>query len=139
MISQNIEQDKLINPGNEISTGGTEDLYVILEDMNSACRDIQLSMLTTADGLIMTAVGTVLDPGQVGAMCTELITVCHKAAKQLEQGELEQMIIRCSEGCMFLMPAGEFAVLAIMCVPDINLGLLILEAQRSASLIQNSL
>jgi len=139
MISQNVEQDKLINPGNEISTGGTEDLHIILEDMNSACRDIRLSMLTTADGLIMTAVGTVLDPEQVGAMCTELITVCHKAAKQLEQGELEQMIIRCSEGCMFLMPAGEFAVLAIMCTPDINLGLLMLEAQRSASLIQNLL
>lgn len=131
--------DNLITPNNDISTGGTEGLHNILEDMNSECRDIQLSMLTTTDGLTMTAVGTVLDPDQVGAMCTELISVCHKATEQLEQGELEQMILRCSKGCMFLMPAGEFAVLAIMSMPDVNLGLLMLEAQRSATLIQKLL
>jgi len=136
MSNTQINSDSLINPNNAISTGGTEDLHAILDDMNSECRDIQLSMLTTSDGLTLTAVGTVLDPDQVGAMCTELMTVCHKATKQLEQGELEQMILRCSEGCMFLMPAGEFAVLAIMCTPDVNLGLLMLEAQRSAVLIQ---
>ncbi len=134
-----LDSEHLINPNNEISTGGTEDVQVVLEDMNATCREIQLSMLTTTDGLTMTAVGTVLDPDQVGAMCTELITVCHKAAQQLEQGELEQMILRCSKGCMFLMPAGEFAVLAIMSVPDVNLGLLMLEAQRSATLIQKIL
>ncbi|HED33958.1 MAG TPA: hypothetical protein ENJ08_07040 [Gammaproteobacteria bacterium] len=128
--------DKLIIPDSEISSGGTEEIQTALKDMNSECRDIQLSMLTTVDGLTMTAVGTVLDPDQVGAMCTELITVCLKAARQLEQGELEQMILRCSDGCMFLMPAGELAVLAIMSAPDVNLGLLVLEAQRTATLIQ---
>jgi len=131
--------NKLITPDSEISTGGTEEIQRILKEMNTECRDIQLSMLTTVDGLTMTAVGTVLDPEQVGAMCTELISVCHKAAEQLEQGELEQMILRCRAGCMFLMPAGDLAVLAIMSTPDVNLGLLILEAQRTAVLIQKLL
>jgi uncharacterized protein len=131
--------DKLINPAASISTGGTEDMVNILKDMNNQCREIQLSMISTADGLTMSAVGTVLDPDQVGAMCTELITVCNKAAKELEQGELQQMILRCSDGCMFLMPAGEHAVLAIMCIPDVNLGLLVLEAQRAANSIKNTL
>jgi len=131
--------DKLITPDASISTGGTEDMVDILKDMNNQCREIQLSMISTADGLTMSAVGTVLDPDQVGAMCTELITVCNKAAKELEQGNLKQMILRCSDGCMFLMPAGEHAVLAIMSVPDVNLGLLVLEAQRAASLIQKVL
>lgn len=131
--------NKLIHPEAKLSVGGTEDIENILKDMNTECRDIQLSMISTNDGLTMTAVGTVLDPDQVGAMCSELITVCNKAAKQLEQGSLEQMILRCSEGCLFLMPAGNYAILAIMCAPDVNLGLLILEAQRAAGLIKNEL
>jgi len=133
------QHNNLINPNATISTGGTEDMVEILKDMNSQCREIQLSMVSTADGLTMSAVGTVLDPDQVGAMCTELMTVCNKAAKELEQGDLQQMILRCSEGCMFLMPAGKHAVLALMSVPDVNLGLLMLEAQRAATLIQKAL
>jgi len=139
MINLTNSSDKLITPNASISTGGTEDMVNILKDMNNQCREIQLSMVSTADGLTMSAVGTVLDPDQVGAMCTELITVCNKAARELEQGNLEQMILRCSDGCMFLMPAGEHAVLAIMSVPDVNLGLLVLEAQRAARLIQEAL
>ncbi|VAW58790.1 hypothetical protein MNBD_GAMMA08-1506 [hydrothermal vent metagenome] len=135
----NSSDNKLINPNATLSTGGTEAITDILKDMNNQCREIQLSMISTADGLTMSAVGTVLDPDQVGAMCTELIAVCHKAAKELEQGDLQQMILRCSEGCMFLMPAGDHAVLAIMSVPDVNLGLLVLEAKRAATLIQHLL
>ncbi len=131
--------NNLILPGAAINTGGTEIIVDILKDMNNQCQEIQLSMISTADGLTMSAVGTVLDPDQVGAMCTELISVCNKAAKELEQGELLQMILRCSEGCMFLMPAGEHAVLAIMTVSNVNLGLLVLEAQRAAALIQKAL
>jgi len=40
---------------------------------------------------------------------------------------------------MFLMPAGDHAVLTIMSVPDVYLGLLVLEAQRAATLIQKNL
>ncbi|VAW69567.1 hypothetical protein MNBD_GAMMA09-2524 [hydrothermal vent metagenome] len=139
MDKTNSSSDKLIIPDAGLNTSGTENITGVLKDMNTQCREIQLSMVSTTDGLTMTAVGTVLDPDQVGAMCTELIAVCNKAARQLEQGELLQMILRCTEGCLFLMPAGEYAVLAIMSVPDVNLGLLILEAQRAAKLIKNTL
>ncbi len=133
------KEKTLISPSVEMSTGGTEEITHLLLDLNRHCLDIQLSMVSTRDGLTISSCGTVLDPDQVGAMCSELITVCHKAACQLEQGELDQMILRCSNGCLFLMPAGEHAVLAIMAVPEVNLGMLLLEAQRAARLIQAAL
>ena len=129
----------LIHPGVKLETGGTDDINNILLDLNNICRDIQLSMISTTDGLTMSACGTVLDPDQVGAMCSELTAVCNKAARQLEQGNLQQMFLRCSEGTLLLMAAGEFAILAIMCQPDVNLGLLLIEAQRAATLIQAAL
>ena len=122
-----------------MSTGGTEEINSVLSELNRFCPDIQLLMVSRQDGLTMSALGTVIDPDQVGAMCTELLTVCNKAARELERGELEQMFLRCSSGCLFLMPAGNQAVLAIMTISNVNLGILIIEAQRAASEINKLL
>jgi predicted regulator of Ras-like GTPase activity (Roadblock/LC7/MglB family) len=126
------DADSLFEPRRSMSTGGTEELNSVLAELNQFCPDIQLSMVSTQDGLTMSALGAVIESDQVGAMCTELMTVCNKAAKELERGELELMVIRCSSGCLFLMPAGQQAVLAIMTIQNINLGMLIIEAQRAA-------
>lgn len=133
------DNDSLFEPKQSISTGGTEELNSVLVELNRFCPDIQLSMVSTQDGLTMSALGTVIDPDQVGAMCTELLAVCNKASRELERGELEQMLLRCSAGCLFLMPAGGQAVLAIMATQNVNLGMLIIEAERAAAEIGNLL
>lgn len=139
MDSNETVTNVLIEPINTLSTGGTEELNSILEDLQSACLDIQLSMIATTDGLTMSSLGTVLDPDQVGAMCSELQTVCNKTANELQQGILEQMLLKCSDGYMLVTTAGDHAVLAIMTKPSINLGFLIIESQRAADQIKNSL
>ena len=126
------DNESLFEPRLSMSTGGTEEVNTVLTELNQFCPEIQLSMVSTQDGLTMSAIGAVIDPDQVGAMCTELLAVCNKAARQLERGELNQMVIRCSNGCLFLMPAGEQAVLAIMTVEKVNLGMIIIEAERAA-------
>jgi len=131
-----VSNSLLIEPVNSLPSGGTEELNLILDDLHSVCMDIQLSMIATRDGLTMTSQGTVLDPDQVGAMCSELQTVCDKTAHQLEQGVLEQMLLKCSRGYLLLTTAGEHAVLSVMAKPDSNLGMIILETQRAANAIK---
>ena len=133
------ENESLFEPKRAMSTGGTEEVSSVLAELNQFCPDIQLSMVSTHDGLTMSALGAVMAPDQVGAMCTELLAVCNKAAKELERGELEQMLLRCSSGCLFLMPAGNHAVLAIMATQAVNLGMLVIEAQRAAGEINKLL
>lgn len=139
MNDDDINRLMLIEPVNNLSTGGTEELNDILEDLHGVCQDIQLSMVATRDGLTMSSLGTVIDPDQVGAMCSELQSVCDKTAKQLEQGMLQQMLLMCSQGYLLLTTAGDHAVLAVMARPNSNLGFLFLEAQRAADAIQRSL
>jgi predicted regulator of Ras-like GTPase activity (Roadblock/LC7/MglB family) len=129
----------LIEPINSLPTGGTEELDSILKELHSVCLEIQLSMIATQDGLTMASLGTVVEPDQVGAMCSELQTVCDKTAFQLEQGILDQMLLKCSDGYLLLTTAGEHAILAIMTKPHSNLGLLFLESQRAAKAIINSI
>lgn len=121
------------------SESGTEDLQKILDDLNRACKDIQLSMVATRDGLTMTSLGSVLDPDRVGAMCSELLAVCEKTAIELQRGTLQEMLVKCSDGCLVLMSIGDQAVLAIMTREDANLGLVFLESERAVAAIKKSL
>ncbi|MDH5471624.1 MAG: roadblock/LC7 domain-containing protein [Gammaproteobacteria bacterium] len=139
MNNMSSENESLFEPRQSMSTGGTEEVNSVLAELNQFCPDIQLSMVSTQDGLTMSALGAVIDPDQVGAMCTELLAVCNKAARELERGELNQMVMRCSNGCLFLMPAGDQAVLAIMTIQNVNLGMVIIEAERAAMEINNLL
>lgn len=130
--------DALFIP-DKTSGGGTEELQQILDNLNRACKDIQLSMVSTRDGLTMTSLGSVLDPERVGAMCSEFLAVCEKTAIELQRGTLEQMLVKCSDGCLVLMSAGDQAVLAIMTRQDANLGMIFLEGGRAAEEIIKAL
>lgn len=130
--------DSLIQPENT-AEGGTEGLRAVLDDLHRACKDIQLSMVATRDGLTMSSLGTVLEPERVGAMCSELLTVCEKTAKELQRGHLEQMLVKGENGCLLLLSSGEHAVLAVMSRPDANLGMVFLEAERAALAISQAI
>lgn len=128
--------EPLIEPEVSGATGGTGELKTILEDLNHACKDIQLSMITTYDGLTMTSLGSVVDPDRVGAMCSDLLSLCEKTAKELQRGEVEQLLLKGKNGGMLILPAGDKAVLAVMTRPDVNLGMVFLESERAAMLTQ---
>jgi predicted regulator of Ras-like GTPase activity (Roadblock/LC7/MglB family) len=132
-------EQPLIEPGAPEATGGTDGLREILDGLNSSCKDIQLSMVTTHDGLTMVSLGSVLDPDRVGAMCSDLLSLCEKTAKELERGEVEQLLLKGKNGSMVVMPAGSHAVLAVMTRKDALLGMIFIESERAARLIQSAL
>ena len=131
-MNTNEQQDPL-------STDGTTDVNNILKDLNAASEDILLSMVATVDGLTITSLGAVYDDNKVGAMCSELLTVCARSAKELQQGNINEMFLRCSDSNIFLIPSGTMVVLAIITKPEINLGLLLIEAERAAKAISSCL
>jgi predicted regulator of Ras-like GTPase activity (Roadblock/LC7/MglB family) len=111
----------------------------ILGDLNDNSKDVQVSMVATTDGLTMLALGGVVDADRVGAMCSDLLSLCRSAALELQRGEVEHVLMKASHGCMLLTPAGPQAVLAIMARPDSNLGMLMLDARQAAAAIPGAL
>jgi len=109
-------------------------LHNILVDLNASCDEILLSMITTSDGLTISSIGN-MHEDKVSAMCSELLTVCSRSAEALKQGEVNEMLLRCSETNMLLMPTGKMVVLALITQQEINLGLLFIEAQRAKKAI----
>ncbi|MCK5697741.1 MAG: roadblock/LC7 domain-containing protein [Gammaproteobacteria bacterium] len=113
---------------------GTEALNNVLLDLNASCDDILLSMITTSDGLTISSIGNTHED-KVSAMCSELLTVCSRSAKALKQGDVNEMLLRCSDTNMLLVPVGNLMVLALITKQEMNLGLLFIEAQRAKQAI----
>lgn len=117
------------------SSTGINRLRDILGDLNDNSKDVQVSMVVTSDGLTMLALGGAVEADRIGAMCSDLLSLCRSAALELQRGEVEHVLMKANQGCMLLTPAGPHAMLAIMARPDSNLGMLMLDARQAAAAI----
>ena len=109
----------------------------ILQDLHSVSDDILLSLVTTWDGLTISTHNNLSnnDDQTMAAMTSELLSVSKRSAQALESGDVNEMLLHCSKNNILLMPSGSIVVLALITKPDINLGLLFIEARRAAQAV----
>lgn len=100
------------------------DLESVLQELNSANPNILLSIVVSPDGLVIAHEGNVQDADRVAALYIELQLVCGKIIDELQYGQVEEMFIRSSSGCVTILPVFEKAILACMSTPDVNSGML---------------
>jgi uncharacterized protein len=117
-------------------TGALQD---ILAGLNAACADIRLSLVVSSDGLTMATLGHVDDADRAGAMCAALLNLCRSTTLDLQRGAAEQVLVTGDGGAMLLTAAGPQAMLAALARTDTNLGLLLLEARRAATMVAEAL
>ena len=110
-------------------------LRTLLVDLNSASKDIEASAVVTRDGLTLTsALAQGVDTDRLGAMCATLLGLAETTSNELARGELEQVMIKGSRGCVLTMQIDRHAVLAVVGRPTMNLGMVFVEAKRCARL-----
>ena len=89
--------------------------------------------MVTGDGLTLAAVlGEGVDPDRFGAMCASLLALADRAAQEISRGQLKQVLIEGDKGTMLLIYAGDDAVLAVAARSTGNLGMVFLEARKTA-------
>jgi hypothetical protein len=108
-------------------------LRSVLRGLNAASTDIEASAVVTGDGLTLASVlGDGVDPDRFGAMCASLLALSDRAAQEIARGRLKQVLIEGDKGTMLLVYAGDNAVLAVAARPTGNLGMVFLEARKTA-------
>jgi len=106
----------------------------ILKRLNSTSSDIQASAVMSRDGHTLASVlGDTVNSIRLGAMCATLLSLGEKASLELNRGKLRQILIHGEEGYVLLLRIGEKAVLAVVSQPGANLGMLLVEARRTAA------
>ncbi len=115
-------------------------LRSILRRLNTSSPDIEASAVISGDGLTIASVlGEGVDPDRFGAMCASLLALADRAAQEIARGQLKQVLVEGDKGTMLLVQAGSEAVLAVAARPTINLGMVFLEARKTALKVQGAM
>ncbi|MCL7715014.1 roadblock/LC7 domain-containing protein [Stenotrophomonas mori] len=91
---------------------------------------VQALAWVSADGRVLTSVAPRLDPDRIGAMSASLLALSQAASREVELGGLRQVILNGEQRTMLFSAAGEDEVLLIAADNQVNLGRLLLHAQR---------
>lgn len=110
-------------------------LRPVLRELNASSADIEASAVITRDGFTISAVlDEKVDVDRLGAMCATLLSLADTTSNELERGELEEVLIKGNIGYVLVVHIGKNAVLAVVARATVNLGMVFIEAKRTAKL-----
>lgn len=112
----------------------------LLKELNSRSSTIEASAAMSRDGLMLGSVlGANVDPDRLGAMCASMLSLAARAAGELGRGELKQVLVDGENGYLLLTHIGGDAVLAVVSRPSSNLGMVFVEARKTAAKLESIL
>lgn len=114
-----------------------DNFNTILDDLNSSSADIEASAIISTDGLIMASrLHHSMDEDRMGAMSAAMLSLGDRTAKELERGELNQVLVKGEKGYVLMAYAGKDAVVTVLAKPNAKLGLIFLDVKRAAQEIE---
>lgn len=111
----------------------TEMMVDRLRDLQAGTPDIEASAVVSVDGLIMaSSLPSDVDEDRISAMSAAMLSLGDRIASELSRGRLERVYISGDAGIIVLMAVGEEAVLTVLARSTAKLGLIFLDARRTA-------
>ena len=111
-----------------------------LRTLNAFSADIEASATISTDGIMLASVlNENTDQDRFGAMCASLLALADRAAQEIARGTLKQVLVEGDKGVMLLVYAGRDAVLAVAARPTVNLGMVFIEARKTAAKIEETM
>ncbi len=117
-----------------------ERLNRILRALQSASPDVEASALISEDGLmIASALPQHIDESRVAGMSATILSLGTRAAHELERGDVEEVLVRGSEGYAVMLAAGSGTLLLALATSAAKLGLIFLDMRRTVAEIKQVL
>ena len=104
----------------------------ILRALQSSSPDVEACALISEDGLIIaSALPQHVDEARVGAMSATLLSLGTRAASELSRGDVQEVLVRGSEGYAVMMSSSSGTLLLALAGKQAKLGLLFLDVRRA--------
>ncbi len=111
----------------------TQKLKRILSRLQAATPDVVAAAVVSDEGRILASrMPEGLDRGRIAAMSAALLSMAERAAEDVGGGELEQLLLKCSDVVTLITSAGPRGMLVALNRNDARLGLVLLETSRAA-------
>lgn len=118
----------------------SKSLRPILRAFNGSSNEIEASAVITSDGFTLAWVlDESVDQDRYGAMCASLLALSNRAAQEIDRGTLKQVMIEGENGSMLLVQAGDDTVLALATKSTANMGMIFIDARKTAQKIKDVL
>lgn len=110
-----------------------EKMSSILRELRSNLQDIEAAVLISSDAMALASdVSGEADEEMIGALSASVLSMGERAARDLNRGSLEQVIIKGENGYLLLVHCGPDALLSMLVRPEAKLGVVFMEARRTA-------
>lgn len=117
-----------------------DNMNKLLRGLQTSCPDVQASALVSEEGLVIaSALPSHVDESRVAAMSATLLSLGTRAAAELERGQIEEVLVRGSDGYAVMMNAGQGTLLLVLASKVAKLGLIFLDMRRAAAEIKRIL
>ena len=120
--------------------GAGVQLDALLRDLLRRVPELEAAAVVTIDGLPMaSALPAGMDEDRVAAMSAALLSLGERAAEGLGRGDLAQVYIQAEQGGVWLLAAGDDAVLVGVSAADAKAGLVLYELRRATAAVGTAL
>ncbi len=129
-----------VNLGTSSYVGHGARLDALLTELMRRTPELEAAAVVTADGLPMSsALPPGMDEDRVAAMSAALLSLGERAAEGLGRGGLSQVHIQGESGGVWLLAAGDDAVLVGVSGPEAKAGLVLYELRRATAAVGTAL
>ncbi len=119
------------------SEGKEKLMLSILKDLIYRSDKIEALAVVTNDGLIKASLlGDDINPHRFGAMCSSLLSLSKRAAIDASRGDFKLLLIEGTRGTMIVIQIGGKGVLALSAKPQAQLGMIFIEARKTAEKLE---
>lgn len=109
-----------------------ETINQILRALQSASPDLEASALISDDGLMVaSALPPHIDESRVAGMSAMLTSLGSRAARELERGDVEEVLVRGKHGYAVMMTASPGTVLLVLAARQAKVGLVFLDMRHA--------
>ena len=117
-----------------------EQLAMALDEFLQTTSDVEAAAVVSVDGLTMaSALPPQIEEDRLGAMAAAMLSLGEKAAEGLGRGSLAQVFVEGEHGFVFLMAAGDTAVLSAITRTSCKIGLVLYEMRHACQRIADVL
>jgi len=110
----------------------TEDLNHLLRSMLTSTPEIEAAALITDDALVIaSALPQHVEEIRLAGMTATMLSLGTRVCRDLERGDMEQILIRGTQGYVVLVGAAPGTLLVVMTTHEAKLGLIFLDLKRA--------
>ncbi len=114
-------------------TDRIEKMATVLRELRANLPEIEAAVLISADAMPLASdISDESDEEMIGALSASVLGMGERAARDLRRGSLEQVYIKGDQGYLLLLHCGPDALLSLLVRPEAKLGVVFMEAKRTA-------